>query len=147
MALPNSFKDIGLSASEIEALTGYSKLILDANRGFNLIAKSTEELIWERHIHDSAQLVSLIPKDAKSFCDVGCYLNENAIKVRLFITFCAPSPLSCSHTSSSVLSPTSAHLQTPPSPAHLGQRLASLLDMCPGIVRARPPPLHLCSSQ
>ena len=71
LAFQNSFKDINLSASEVEALTGYSKLIIDANRGFNLIAKSTEELIWERHIHDSAQLASLIPKDAKSFCDVG----------------------------------------------------------------------------
>lgn len=71
LALPNSFKDMSLNASEIGTLTQYSRLILDANRGFNLIAKSTEELIWERHIHDSAQLASLIPKDAKSFCDVG----------------------------------------------------------------------------
>ncbi|MDG1152337.1 MAG: 16S rRNA (guanine(527)-N(7))-methyltransferase RsmG [Hyphomicrobiales bacterium] len=71
MALSGSLKNINLNKNQIDMLRGYSKLILEANRNFNLIAKSTEELIWERHIHDSAQLAGLIPKNAKSFCDVG----------------------------------------------------------------------------
>ena len=67
MALSGSLKNINLNKNQIDMLRGYSKLILEANRNFNLIAKSTEELIWERHIHDSAQLAGLIPKNANLF--------------------------------------------------------------------------------
>jgi 16S rRNA (guanine527-N7)-methyltransferase len=37
----------------------------------NLVGKATLEDIWTRHILDSAQLVPLIPKEAKSLADLG----------------------------------------------------------------------------
>lgn len=37
----------------------------------NLIARSTFETLWERHILDSAQLVAFQPQDAASWVDIG----------------------------------------------------------------------------
>jgi 16S rRNA (guanine527-N7)-methyltransferase len=40
-------------------------------KAINLIGKATLEDIWVRHVLDSAQLVSLIPKSAQSLVDLG----------------------------------------------------------------------------
>ena len=56
---------------EEKNLKVFADLVLEANKEINLIGKSTESTIWERHILDSLQLVNLIPGSATSFCDVG----------------------------------------------------------------------------
>jgi|TARA_B110000914_G_C15459068_1_gene444880 16S rRNA (guanine527-N7)-methyltransferase len=46
--------------------------VLSYNQKFNLISKSTEESIWDRHILDSAQLVKFINfSDGSSLSDLG----------------------------------------------------------------------------
>jgi len=40
-------------------------------KAINLVAKTTLEEVWTRHILDSAQLLPLIPKDAKTLVDLG----------------------------------------------------------------------------
>ena len=40
-------------------------------KAINLIGKATLEEVWTRHILDSAQLLPLIPKDAKTLVDLG----------------------------------------------------------------------------
>ena len=46
--------------------------VLSYNQKFNLISKSTEETIWDRHILDSAQLVKFINfNDGSSLSDLG----------------------------------------------------------------------------
>ncbi len=40
-------------------------------KAINLIGKATLEDVWTRHLLDSAQLVPLIPKEAKSLADLG----------------------------------------------------------------------------
>src|SRR4029079_7648493 len=40
-------------------------------KAINLVGKGTLEDIWVRHILDSAQLVPLVPKTAKSLVDLG----------------------------------------------------------------------------
>jgi 16S rRNA (guanine527-N7)-methyltransferase len=56
---------------ETEArLTRLVDLLLDWQRRMNLIARSTEPVIWTRHIADSLQLLALAP-DAKAWADLG----------------------------------------------------------------------------
>ena len=53
-------KDLNFKDSSVEKLKKFVKLVLIENKNHNLIAKSTENSIWHRHILDSAQLVKLI---------------------------------------------------------------------------------------
>jgi 16S rRNA (guanine527-N7)-methyltransferase len=52
-------------------LDQYVALLLDENDRQNLIGRSTEEEIWERHIADSAQLVRFAPRPDSSWLDIG----------------------------------------------------------------------------
>ena len=49
-------KNLIFSDHSIEKLKIFTKIVLKENQNYNLIAKSTEKLIWHRHILDSAQL-------------------------------------------------------------------------------------------
>jgi 16S rRNA (guanine(527)-N(7))-methyltransferase GidB len=49
----------------------YVELVLEENKRQNLIAKSTIEHVWERHIADSAQLVRFAPRLDSSWLDIG----------------------------------------------------------------------------
>ena len=44
-----------------DRLTAYVALLLKWNKAINLIGPATEEDIWQRHIWDSYQLISLLP--------------------------------------------------------------------------------------
>ena len=50
-------KDLKFSEADIDNLEIFRNLLLDYNSRYNLISKSTETVIWSRHILDSAQLV------------------------------------------------------------------------------------------
>ena len=45
---------------QLKSLKKFTNLVLKENKNHNLIAKSTENQIWHRHILDSAQLVKFI---------------------------------------------------------------------------------------
>lgn len=49
-----------LSTEQIERLDSFVSLLLGCNAQYNLIGKSTESEIWERHIVDSAQLLKYL---------------------------------------------------------------------------------------
>lgn len=51
-------------------LEKYAALLIKWNKSINLVGKSTESEIWERHIYDSLQLVTLIP-EIKTLADFG----------------------------------------------------------------------------
>lgn len=57
-------------ARALEQLARYAAMLLRANEQQNLISKSTEASIWQRHILDSAQLLQFAP-GANSWLDVG----------------------------------------------------------------------------
>ena len=59
------------SFSNKNTLSDYVDLLIKANKKLNLISKSTVSDIWERHISDSAQLITLFPSETKTLCDVG----------------------------------------------------------------------------
>ena len=59
-------------ASQIKKLDNYVKNLLNFNKKHNLIAKSTEKLVWDRHILDSAQLTKFIDlKICTGIADLG----------------------------------------------------------------------------
>ncbi|MDX2050673.1 MAG: 16S rRNA (guanine(527)-N(7))-methyltransferase RsmG [Rickettsiaceae bacterium] len=52
------------------SLRSYVELLLKWNKAINLISKSTEETVWQRHIYDSLQLLEFIDLN-QSIVDVG----------------------------------------------------------------------------
>ena len=55
-----------------------------ANKNHNLIAKSTEASIWDRHILDSAQLVKFIDFKASSLADLGSGAGFPGLVIEIF---------------------------------------------------------------
>ena len=52
--------ELGFSDSFIKKLKKFHNYLLEYNKSYNLISKSTEKSIWIRHILDSAQIIKLI---------------------------------------------------------------------------------------
>ena len=59
-----------VSRETTERLDRFVELLLDWQRRINLIAPSTEPVLWTRHIADSLQLLALAPK-ASVWADLG----------------------------------------------------------------------------
>ena len=64
-------KSLNFCDHSIEKLKKFTNLVLKENQNYNLIAKSTENQIWHRHILDSAQLVKFIDFNLNSLADLG----------------------------------------------------------------------------
>ena len=64
-------KNFSFSKESINKLEIYENMLLDYNQRYNLIAKSTEINIWDRHILDSAQIVQYLPSGTKEISDFG----------------------------------------------------------------------------
>tara|TARA_Y100000741_G_C18232883_1_gene550538 strand:- start:730 stop:1341 length:612 start_codon:yes stop_codon:yes gene_type:complete len=64
-------KDLNFTDTSIEKLKQFCDSVIKANARFNLISRSTEKQIWERHILDSAQLVKFIDFKLNSIADLG----------------------------------------------------------------------------
>jgi len=69
---PSEFqRDTGVSRETLDRMTAYAALLAKWNRRINLIGRSSEADLWRRHMLDSAQMVPLIPKTAKTIADAG----------------------------------------------------------------------------
>ena len=53
-------KRLNFSDKKIKLIETYVKEVLNYNKKYNLISKSSEKDIWSRHVLDSAQLVNYI---------------------------------------------------------------------------------------
>ena len=62
---------LNYSAKNISDIKIFINQLLKANKKHNFISKSTEDLIWHRHILDSAQLVKFIDFSKSSLSDLG----------------------------------------------------------------------------
>lgn len=61
---------LNVSRETLERLYAFIALLREENAVQNLVARSTLEMVWARHILDSAQLIPLAP-DARSWIDLG----------------------------------------------------------------------------
>ena len=77
-------KDLNFDDNSIQKLKKFAELVLSENKNHNLIAKSTESLIWERHILDSAQLVKLIDFKSLSLADLGTGAGFPGLVIEIF---------------------------------------------------------------
>ena len=77
-------KSLNFSDNSIEKLIKFSNLVLKENQNYNLIAKSTENQIWLRHILDSAQLVKFIDFNINSVADLGTGAGFPGLVVEIF---------------------------------------------------------------
>jgi 16S rRNA (guanine527-N7)-methyltransferase len=69
---PEDFaREYGVSRETLRRLTAYDAALVDWSSRINLIARSTIEDRWQRHYRDSAQLLALIPEDARTLVDIG----------------------------------------------------------------------------
>jgi len=64
-------KLLQVSRETITSLNINEALLLENNRKFNLISKSTENILKTRHILDSAQAIDFIDKSSKICADLG----------------------------------------------------------------------------
>ena len=80
--LSNNLK---FSSDDISKLSTFHDELLKFNKKYNLISKSTENDIWNRHILDSAQLVNYIGfEDGKSLADMGSGAGFPGIVLAIF---------------------------------------------------------------
>ena len=77
-------KSLNFSEDSIERLKKFTNLVLQENKKYNLISKSTENQIWHRHILDSAQLVKFINFNASSLADLGTGAGFPGVVVEIF---------------------------------------------------------------
>ena len=64
-------KDLKFSFNDLEKLKKLAKMLIYENNRHNLIGKSTENNIWQRHILDSAQIVKFINFKDSLMADLG----------------------------------------------------------------------------
>ena len=60
-----------VSRETTERISRYAALLAEESARQNLIAKSTVDTLWDRHIADSAQLARFEPKPGTSWIDIG----------------------------------------------------------------------------
>jgi len=77
-------KELSFTDHSIEKLIMFTNLVLKENKNYNLIAKSTENQIWVRHILDSAQLVKFIDFSTNSLADLGAGAGFPGLVVEIF---------------------------------------------------------------
>jgi len=77
-------KSLNFSDRSIEKLIKFTNLVLKENQKYNLIAKSTENQIWHRHILDSAQLIKFIDFNSNSMADLGTGAGFPGLVVEIF---------------------------------------------------------------
>ena len=71
MSAPRLFDDLNVSRETFARLELYLALLRKWSPRINLVAKSTLENAWQRHILDSAQLMPLLPESATHVVDLG----------------------------------------------------------------------------
>ena len=77
-------KNLGFADGAIEQLKIFAELVIKENKNYNLIAKSTESSIWDRHVLDSAQLVKYIDFKNSSLADLGSGAGFPGLVIEIF---------------------------------------------------------------
>ena len=81
--------ELQFSANKLSKLGEFVKILLNYNRNRNLISKNSEEVIWSRHVLDSAQLVKYIdPIKCNSLADLGTGGGFPGIVLAIFFSDC-----------------------------------------------------------
>jgi 16S rRNA (guanine527-N7)-methyltransferase len=63
--------ETGVSRETLARLDAYAALLTQWNERINLVGSDSLHDVWRRHFLDSAQLLPLVPKDARNLIDLG----------------------------------------------------------------------------
>lgn len=63
--------EYNVSRETFAKLQKFAELLKEWNQKMNLVSRNSLEVLWERHILDSMQLVNYIPDTAKNILDIG----------------------------------------------------------------------------
>lgn len=61
----------GVSRETLDRLKVYADLLIEWQRRLNLIGATTQPILWQRHMLDSAQLYPLLPAECRVLVDLG----------------------------------------------------------------------------
>ena len=64
-------QEVGVPRETVSRLSTYAELLCSWNERINLVADSTLQDLWRRHMLDSAQLAPLLPGSARTIIDIG----------------------------------------------------------------------------
>ncbi len=77
-------ENLNFSNKSIQKLDIFLSVLLKYNSKYNLIAKSTEKIAWERHILDSAQIIGFFKSGVKEISDLGTGAGFPGIVVSIY---------------------------------------------------------------
>lgn len=69
--MPDPAGSMDVSRETLERLNIYAELLVKWNPRINLVSKATLDNLWQRHFHDSAQLLKLCDRPADHWLDLG----------------------------------------------------------------------------
>ena len=71
MDINNELSQYNVSRETISKLEQFAELLKDWNQKMNLVSRNSMEVLWERHILDSVQLINYISPAIKTLVDIG----------------------------------------------------------------------------
>lgn len=71
MDIKNELSQYNVSRETISKLEQYAELLKDWNQKMNLVSRNSMEVLWERHILDSMQLINYVSPTIKTLVDIG----------------------------------------------------------------------------
>ncbi len=83
-ALDSAFAELDVSRETADRLAAYVALLRKWNPAVNLVSARSLGEVWSRHILDSAQLVPLLPPEARTVVDLGSGGGLPAVVVACF---------------------------------------------------------------
>lgn len=64
-------KATGVSRETLDAFDRWRELLVETSAHTNLVSRNTLDSFWERHAHDSYQLMAHVPSDVRLIADLG----------------------------------------------------------------------------
>lgn len=71
MDIKKELSQYNVSRETIIKLEKFADLLREWNQKMNLVSRNSMEVLWERHILDSMQLINYVPSETKRLVDIG----------------------------------------------------------------------------
>ena len=71
MDIKNELSQYDVSRETIGKLEEFADILREWNKKMNLVSRNSMDMLWERHILDSVQLINYIPRTTHNLLDIG----------------------------------------------------------------------------
>lgn len=85
MDIAQEIKNLGIDEQEYLKLQNFVALLAEWNEKMNLVSKNSFADVWVRHVLDSAQLITYLPKNLKHLVDIGSGAGFPAIVLAILV--------------------------------------------------------------